>query len=55
MRVALARKESRHAPGAGAENILALRGVHSSRRLDAFWKERLNGQAARNDCLALAA
>lgn len=39
----------------GAENILALRCVHTSRRLDQFWKERLNTQAARNDCLALAA
>jgi hypothetical protein len=37
----------------GAENILALRCVHASRRLDDFWKERLNAQAARNDCLAL--
>jgi hypothetical protein len=40
---------------AGAENILALRCVHSSRRLDEFWKQRLNAHAARNDCLALAA
>jgi Uncharacterised protein family (UPF0236) len=39
----------------GAENILALRCIHSSRRLDQFWKERLNTHAARNDCLALAA
>jgi hypothetical protein len=39
----------------GAENILALRCIHSSRRLDQFWKERLNAHAARNDCLALAA
>ena len=38
----------------GAENILALRCIHSSRRLDQFWKERLNAQAARNDCLTLA-
>ena len=37
----------------GAENILALRCIHSSRRLDHFWKERLNAHAARNDCLAL--
>jgi hypothetical protein len=37
----------------GAENILALRCLHSSRRLDEFWKERLNAHAARNDCLAL--
>jgi len=39
----------------GAENVLALRCIHSSRRLDEFWKERLNAHAARNDCLALAA
>ena len=39
----------------GAENILALRCIHASRRLDQFWKERLNSHAARNDCLALAA
>ena len=39
----------------GAENILALRCIHSSRRLDEFWKERLNAHAARNDCLALTA
>lgn len=39
----------------GAENILALRCIHSSRRLDQFWKERLNAHAARNDCLSLAA
>jgi hypothetical protein len=39
----------------GAENILALRCIRASRRLDQFWKERLNHRAARNDCLALAA
>jgi len=39
----------------GAENILALRCISASRRLDAFWKARLNAHAARNDCLALAA
>jgi hypothetical protein len=39
----------------GAQNILALRCLSASRRLDAFWKDRLNAQAARNDCLALAA
>ena len=38
----------------GVENILALRCVHASRRRDPFWKERLNTQAARNDCLSLA-
>ena len=37
------------------QNILALRCIHSSRRLDQFWKERLNAQAARNDCLSLTA
>lgn len=40
---------------AGAENILALRCIHSSRRLEDFWKQRLNAHAARNDCLPLAA
>lgn len=39
----------------GAENILALRCVHASRRLDAFWRYRLNQRAARNDALRLAA
>jgi hypothetical protein len=39
----------------GAENILALRCIHSSRRLDQFWKHRLNARAAANDCLPLAA
>ena len=39
----------------GARNILALRCIHSSRRLDEFWKHRLNNHAARNDCLALTA
>jgi hypothetical protein len=32
-----------------------LRCIHSSRRLDPFWKERLNSRAASNDCLKLAA
>ena len=40
---------------AGAENILALRCIHSSRRLEEFWQYRLNAKAARNDCLPLAA
>lgn len=40
---------------AGAENILALRCIHSSRRLERFWQHRLNAKAARNDCLPLAA
>lgn len=39
----------------GAENILALRCIHSSRRLDEFWKHRLNTKVAANDCLPLAA
>jgi len=39
----------------GAQNVLALRCIHASRRLGEFWKDRLNAQAARNDCLALAA
>jgi len=39
----------------GAENILALRCIHASHRLDEFWKARLNAHAARNDCLPLAA
>ena len=39
----------------GAENILALRCLHSSQRLEEFWKHRLNEQAARNDALALTA
>jgi len=40
---------------AGAENILALRCVHASRRLETFWTARLNEQAAQNDSLPLAA
>ena len=39
----------------GAENILALRCINASRRLDDFWKMRLNAHAATNDCLVLAA
>lgn len=39
----------------GAENILAFRCIHASRRLDPFWKHRLNQSAARNDALPLAA
>jgi len=39
----------------GAQNILALRCLRASRRLDEFWKVRLNTHAATNDCLALAA
>ena len=40
---------------AGAQNILALRCINYSRRLEAFWKDRLNTHAARNDCLRLVA
>ena len=39
----------------GAENILALRCIHSSRRLDEYWKHRLNQHAKLNDCLSLSA
>jgi hypothetical protein len=39
----------------GAQNVLALRCIHSSRRLGEFWKDRMNTHAARNDSLALAA
>jgi hypothetical protein len=39
----------------GAENILALRCIHASRRRDQFWRERLNARAAANDCLSLVA
>jgi hypothetical protein len=39
----------------GAENILALRCIHSSRRLEEFWKHRLDRRAALNDALALVA
>ena len=39
----------------GAENILALRCLHSSQRLDDFWKDRLNQHVKLNDCLSLSA
>jgi hypothetical protein len=39
----------------GAQNIVALRCVDASHRLDDFWKDRLNDHAARNDSLPLAA
>jgi len=39
----------------GAENILAFRCIHASRRLHEFWRDRLNSQATRNDLLPLAA
>lgn len=37
----------------GAENVLALRCIHHSRRLDQFWRHRLHTHAARNDSLPL--
>lgn len=40
---------------AGAENILALRYINRSRRLDEFWKHQLNALAASNDVLPLKA
>lgn len=40
---------------AGAQNVLAFRCIHSSRRIDQFWKHRLNQHAALNDALALSA
>jgi hypothetical protein len=39
----------------GAENILALRCIHHSRRLHEFWKHRLNQHAKRNDAFSLSA
>ena len=39
----------------GAENILAFRCIHASRRLPEFWQDRLHSHAARNDLLPLAA
>jgi hypothetical protein len=39
----------------GVENILALRCIHSSKRLEQFWKARLNTRAAHNDPLPMAA
>ena len=39
----------------GAQNILAFRCIHNSRRWEEFWKHRLNTKAANNDCLPLAA
>jgi hypothetical protein len=38
----------------GAENVLALRCIHYSGRLDEFWKHRRNERATRNDTLPLA-
>jgi hypothetical protein len=39
----------------GVENVLALRCIHASRRLDEFWKHRLNQHTKRNDALSLSA
>lgn len=39
----------------GAEKILSLRCIHSSRNLNSFWKHRLNLHAKLNDSLALSA
>jgi hypothetical protein len=39
----------------GAENVLALRCIHTSRRLDEFWKHRLNQHAKLNDPISLSA
>jgi hypothetical protein len=40
---------------AGAEKVLALHCIYSSRRLDSFWKDKLNQHAKRNDTLSLSA
>jgi len=39
----------------GADKVLAFRCIQASGRLNSFWKDRLNSQAAENDALALAA
>ena len=39
----------------GAQNILALRCIHASRRTEEFWRDRLDAHAALNDPLPLAA
>jgi hypothetical protein len=39
----------------GADKVLAFRCIHASRRMDSFWKDRLNSRAAENDSLPLAA
>jgi len=39
----------------GAKHILAFRCIHASRRIDNFWKYRLNQHASLNDTLPLAA
>lgn len=38
----------------GAENILAFRSIHASRRLDQFWRAYLDAFAAENDSLPFA-
>lgn len=38
----------------GAESVLAFRCIHSSRRLDSFWNDRLNRHAPKYDCLSLS-
>lgn len=44
-----------HWSRAGVQNVLAFRCIHASRRLDQFWKHRLNQHAARNDALSFHA
>ena len=39
----------------GAENILAFRCIHASRRLDQFWQHHFDAAAAQNDPLRMAA
>lgn len=39
----------------GAENVIALRCIHSSRRLAEFWRHRLDAHASRSDSMQLAA
>lgn len=39
----------------GADKVLAFRCIHARRRMDSFWKYRLNSRAAENDTLPLAA
>ena len=38
----------------GPKTFWPLRCIRASRRLDQFWKERLNDHVVRNDCLAVA-
>jgi hypothetical protein len=39
----------------GADKVLAFRRIHTSRRMDSFWKDRLNSRATENDSLPLVA